>query len=386
MIDKTLMLKAKFKIAKWIVIASLGFIVLCVMSLGGAFKIQSDKDQQSNSGGTGNFNVAWNTDLPKDLVKDIKGKGQINDQIAQLAVATAIKYKQLPSIILSQYAYESMWGQSGVAQSDNNYFGITWFQGSKYPQGSARGIGGSEGGNYMKFPSAEECFNYYGYMIASQSNFNQAVGEKDPSKVLLILGRGGYASAGITESSPYFTSAMSIIESNHFKDYDKYAIDHWDKSSAIKPLGEIKSSGSGSSSGGSTASLPEIEKVLGQTVENGQCYGLTAYYVKALGGPQMMGTGHAYASMIGSDYNWSAYGFEVISNPKVSDLKAGDIFNCQGLTGYAVSEYGHTGIVIKVNSDGTYDTYEQNAERGQIVAKYTRQASSYTFTSIVRKK
>ena len=43
-------------------------------------------------------------------------------------------------------------------------------------------------------------------------------------------------------------------------------------------------------------------------------------------------------------------------------------------------------FLIKVNSDGTYDTYEQNAERGQIVAKYTRQASNYTFTSIVRKK
>ena len=69
MIDKTLMLKAKFKIAKWIVIACLGFVIICVMSLGGAFKIQSDKDQQSNSGGTGNFNVAWNTDLPKDLGK-----------------------------------------------------------------------------------------------------------------------------------------------------------------------------------------------------------------------------------------------------------------------------------------------------------------------------
>ena len=76
----------------------------------------------------------------------------------------------------------------------------------------------------------------------------------------------------------------------------------------------------------------------------------------------------------------------VIKNPKVSDLKAGDIFNCQGLSGYAVSEYGHTGICISVNSDGTYNTYEQNAEKEQLVAKYKRDASTYTLTSIVRKK
>lgn len=368
--------KAKKKLVKNVVIGFVCFLVSICMALGGAKGLKDEEDQQNDSSQT--FKVEWNTDLPKDLVKDIKGRGQISDDIAQLAVATAIKYKLLPSVILSQYAYESEWGKSLSGQNDKNYFGITWFQGSKYPKGTARGVGGSEGGNYMKFPSADECFNYYGYMVASQDNFNKAVGNKSPDEVLLILGRGGYASAGITKNSPYFTSCMSIIDSNKFKEYDEYAIKNWDKSSAIKS--------GGSSSNGTSDGLPEIEKILGRRVHNGQCYGLTAYYAEKLGGPKMMGSGHFYASQIGTDYNWEAYGFEVIKNPKVSDLKAGDIFNCQGLSGYAVSEYGHTGICISVNSDGTYNTYEQNAEKGQLVAKYKRDASAYTLTSIVRKK
>ena len=73
---------------------------------------------------------------------------------------------------------------------------VSWLS---LPQGSARGIGGSEGGFYMKFPNLKACYDYYGFMVASQSNFNQCVGNKDPGSCLLILGRGGYAAAGITE-------------------------------------------------------------------------------------------------------------------------------------------------------------------------------------------
>ena len=105
-------------------------------------------------------------------------------------------------------------------------FGITWFPGCPYPQGSARGIGGSEGGFYMKFPNLKACYDYYGFMVASQSNFNQCVGNKDPGSCLLILGRGGYAAAGITEGSPYYRGAMSIITSYNLTEYDTFAIKH----------------------------------------------------------------------------------------------------------------------------------------------------------------
>ncbi|QPQ16998.1 glucosaminidase domain-containing protein (plasmid) [Enterococcus faecium] len=44
-----------------------------------------------------------------------------------------MKYKLLPSVILSQYGYESAFGTSASARNDLNYFGITWFDGCLFP-------------------------------------------------------------------------------------------------------------------------------------------------------------------------------------------------------------------------------------------------------------
>ncbi len=129
-----------------------------------------------------------------------------------------------------------------------------------------------------------------------------------------------------------------------------------------------------------------LEEVLGQTVNNGQCYGASAYYVEKLGGPQMMGTGHMFASEIGNDYDWSAYGWTVIKNPSYSDIKAGDVINF-GQGGNATSVYGHTGIIASVDGNGKYTCYEQNSEQGEIVGKYARQWGQEfpVVTSVVRK-
>ncbi len=207
-----------------------GFIAPLFLILGLLFfvaTLSSDEDTPpvEEVSASGSFAGEFTGKVP--IFKEIKGSGLIPDEIAQLAVGVAVKYKLLPSVIISQWAYESEWGRSYVAKNDINYFGITWFQGAPFPKGSARGVGGSEGGNYVKFASTEESFDYYGYMVATQSNFNASVNNKSPSDVLLILGRGGYAAAGITESSPYFTGAMDIIKNNDLTKYDKFAIDKW---------------------------------------------------------------------------------------------------------------------------------------------------------------
>lgn len=131
-----------------------------------------------------------------------------------------------------------------------------------------------------------------------------------------------------------------------------------------------------------------LEAVMGQTINGGQCYGLTAYYVEKLGGPQMMGSGHMFAGAIGSDYDWEKFGWKVIFNPKASDIKAGDVINWPGGEALSPGIYGHTGIITSVEKDGKFTTYEQNAEQGQICAKYNRQwGKEFTkVASIVRKK
>jgi len=138
---------------------------------------------------------------------------------------------------------------------------------------------------------------------------------------------------------------------------------------------------------GSTGSINSLDGVLGQTINGGECYGLTAYYVTMLGGPQLMGSNKWYASQIGTDYDWASYGWEVILNPSYGDVRAGDVINFAP-GGYAITEYGHTGIVASVDGNGQLTIYEQNGEKGRIAVKYTRQwGKEYPITtSLVRKK
>lgn len=307
------------------------------------------------------------------MFSEIKGTGNIPDEIAQLAVGTAVKYRLLPSVILSQWAYESMWGRSQSAQNDTNFFGITWFDGCPFPKGSSRGIGGSEGGWYMKFPNKMASFSYYGHMVASQSNFNACVGNKNPGECLLILGRGGYAAAGITIGSPYYINCMDIINKNNLTQYDEFAIQKW---GTLGETGVPLPAGKGD--------LSILEAVVGKHINNGECYGLTAYYVQKLGGPQMMGSGFLYAEKIGTDYNWEKYGWKAVVDPKLSDIQSGDVINWYGGGNVFRGPYGHTGIVIKVEGDQIY-TYEQNAGQGRICAKYVRAYNLSKISSIVRK-
>lgn len=200
------------------------FLILAIVfSLTGAFG--TEEEGSSTTGSEGEYTGIYTEDIPS--FPEIKGTGNVPDEIAQLAVGSAVKYHLLPSVIISQWAYESEWGHSVSAKNDNNFFGITWFEGCLFPKGSARGVGGSEGGNYMKFPNKKAAFSYHGYMIASQTNFNACVGNKSSDECLLTLGRGGYAAAGISINSPYFTGCMSIIKSNNLTQYDAFAIKNW---------------------------------------------------------------------------------------------------------------------------------------------------------------
>lgn len=218
--------RTKRRLFLWLFGTSAGLLTLLITVFVTLFLILAagsidNSDSGSSSGGEA-FTGEYSEGLP--IYKEIKGKGPFSDEIAQYAVGAAVKYKLLPSVILSQYGYESAFGTSLSAKNDLNFFGITWFDGCLFPKGTARGI---EGGWYMKFPNSKAAFSYYGFMVATQSNFNACVGNKSPGASLLILGRGGYAAAGITEDSAYYKNCMSIINSNQLTEYDEFAIKHW---------------------------------------------------------------------------------------------------------------------------------------------------------------
>ncbi len=81
--------------------------------------------------------------------------------------------------------------------------------------------------------------------------------------------------------------------------------------------------GQAGSNGGTNGDIAILEAVLNKSLYNGECYGLTAYYVDQMGGPRLMGSGFMYAWKIGHDYNWAAHGWEVIFNPKYEQLRPG---------------------------------------------------------------
>ncbi|WP_423374009.1 phage tail spike protein [Melissococcus plutonius] len=146
-----------------------------------------------------------------------------------------------------------------------------------------------------------------------------------------------------------------------------------------------------------TAGLKHLESLMGHTVGNGQCYAASAEYSGYLGGCGL-GAGTKYgfshvvgdtssAADIGSSYDWKAVGCKVIFNPSYNQLVTGAIVNIkrsgQWGTGWTVDAvYGHTGIIYGL-SGGKIQTYEQNAEQGQIIAKYNRIYFNSSIASIV---
>ncbi|EHA7756792.1 CHAP domain-containing protein [Enterococcus faecalis] len=145
------------------------------------------------------------------------------------------------------------------------------------------------------------------------------------------------------------------------------------------------------------AGIEHLETLMGKWLGNGQCYAVPAEYSGFMGGCGL-GAGTIYgfshvigdtssAADIGEAYDWNAVGWRVIQNPTYQDLVVGAIVNIrrggQWGTGWTVDpEYGHTGVIYGLNN-GRIQTIEQNAEQGQIVAKYDRLYFANSIQSIV---
>ena len=145
------------------------------------------------------------------------------------------------------------------------------------------------------------------------------------------------------------------------------------------------------------AGIEHLETLMGKWLGNGQCYAVPAEYSGFMGGcglgaRTIYGFSHVIgdtssAADIGEAYDWNAVGWRVIQNPTYQDLVVGAIVNIrrggQWGTGWTVDPtYGHTGVIYGLNN-GRIQTIEQNAEQGQIVAKYDRLYFANSIQSIV---
>ncbi|MHA2701148.1 glucosaminidase domain-containing protein [Streptococcus agalactiae] len=293
---------------------------------------------------------------------DIKYYGHtIKKANVQAIINYAVHYNILPSGIITQLYLESFWGDSTVGRRDNNWSGMTGGaqtrpSGVKVTTGMARPA--NEGGSYMHYASVDDFLKDYTYLLAKQGIYN-VVGKKNLADYTKGLFRAGgakydYAAAGYQS----YTNLMTNIR-NGINKVTGNILDTIDKlwQTPVKPITAVNVARRATKT---IQAINEATKLKGRRIGSGQCYALSGWYAKKLDGAWIdssiggirgrIGGGMA-AALIGTDYNWGAYGWKVDKSPNAGNLKAGGIYNVRANRGapFYTTGWGHTGIIKSVS-------------------------------------
>lgn len=293
---------------------------------------------------------------------DLKYYGHtIKKANVQAIINYAVQYNILPSGIITQLYLESFWGDSTVGRRDNNWSGMTGGaqtrpSGVKVTTGMARPA--NEGGSYMHYASVDDFLKDYTYLLAKQGIYN-VVGKKNLADYTKGLFRAGgakydYAAAGYQS----YTNLMTNIR-NGINKVTGNILDTIDKlwQTPIKPITAVNVARRATKT---IQALNEATRLKGRRIGSGQCYALSGWYAKKLDGAWIdssiggirgrIGGGMA-AALIGTDYNWGAYGWKLDRSPNAGNLQAGGIYNVKANFGapFYTTQWGHTGIIKSVS-------------------------------------
>ncbi|HGI3708181.1 TPA: glucosaminidase domain-containing protein [Streptococcus agalactiae] len=293
---------------------------------------------------------------------DLKYYGHtIKKANVQAIINYAVQYNILPSGIITQLYLESFWGDSTVGKRDNNWAGMsggaqTRPSGVKVTTGMARPE--NEGGTYMHYASVDDFLKDYTYLLAKQGIYN-VVGKKNIADYTKGLFRAGgakydYAAAGYQS----YTNLMTNIR-NGINKVTGNILDTIDKlwQTPVQPITAVNVARRATKT---MQALNEATRLKGRRIGSGQCYALSGWYAKKLDGAWIdssiggirgrIGGGMA-AALIGTDYNWGAYGWKVDKSPNARNLKAGGIYNVRANRGapFYTTGWGHTGIIKSVS-------------------------------------
>uniref|UniRef100_UPI003F68DCB8 phage tail spike protein n=1 Tax=Streptococcus pluranimalium TaxID=82348 RepID=UPI003F68DCB8 len=324
------------------------------------------------------------------------GGNTLSKDVINTLLKYCVEYKVLPSGVISQLYVESFWGKSNVARVDRNWGGLTWTGTGSRPsgvtvtRGSARPA--NEGGYYMRFANLTDYFKDYMYLIAKQGLY-AVVGKKtidDYTKGLFRVGgaKYDYAAAGYSHYIALMRDVRNGLNKNNnsaMDKLDKLASEGYSNTStAPKTAMTVNTLASKTKS-----VLNELNGLKGRRIGSGQCYAIPAWYAMKLGGPWLGGgvtngfrgliKGGMAAGLIGDDYNWKQFGWQVVRPKKVSDIIPGAIANikinhsgAQIVTG----PWGHT-VVVKAVSGNTVTVLEQNYANRQFLEERNYTASTY---------
>ncbi|MFS5429812.1 phage tail protein [Streptococcus agalactiae] len=293
---------------------------------------------------------------------DLKYYGHtIKKANVQAIINYAVQYNILPSGIICQLYLESFWGDSTVGKRDNNWSGMsggaqTRPSGVKVTTGMARPA--NEGGTYMHYASVDDFLKDYTYLLAKQGIYN-VVGKKNIADYTKGLFRAGgakydYAAAGYQSYTNLMTNirnGINKVTGNILNTIDKL----WQ--TPVQPITAVNVARRATKT---IQALNEATRLKGRRIGSGQCYALSGWYAKKLDGAWIdssiggirgrIGGGMA-AALIGTDYNWGAYGWKVDKSPNAGNLKAGGIYNVRANRGapFYTTGWGHTGIIKSVS-------------------------------------
>ncbi|HEN4311914.1 TPA: phage tail protein [Streptococcus agalactiae] len=320
---------------------------------------------------------------------DIKYYGHtIKKANVQSIINYAVQYNILPSGIICQLYLESLWGDSAVGKRDNNWAGIsggaqTRPSGVKVTTGMARPP--SEGGAYMHYASVDDFLKDYTYLLAKQGLYN-VVGKKniaDYTKGLFRVGgaKDDYAAAGYQHYISTMTSirnGINKVSGNILNTIDTL----WQ--TPVQPITAVNVARRATKT---MQALNEATRLKGRRIGSGQCYALSGWYAKKLDGAWIdssiggirgrIGGGMA-AALIGTDYNWGAYGWKLDRSPNAGNLQAGGIYNVKANFGapFYTTQWGHTGIIKSV-SKTRVTVLEQNFVGRMYVVENSYEINSF---------
>lgn len=320
---------------------------------------------------------------------DLKYYGHtIKKANVQAIINYAVQYNILPSGIITQLYLESFWGDSTVGKRDNNWAGMsggaqTRPSGVKVTTGMARPA--NEGGTYMHYASVDDFLKDYTYLLAKQGIYN-VVGKKNIADYTKGLFRAGgakydYAAAGYQSYTNLMTNirnGINKVTGNILNTIDKL----WQ--TPVQPITAVNVARRATKT---MQALNEATRLKGRRIGSGQCYALSGWYAKKLDGAWIdssvggirgrIGGGMA-AALIGTDYNWGAYGWKLDRSPNAGNLQAGGIYNVKANFGapFYTTVWGHTGIIKSV-SKTRVTVLEQNFAGRMYVVENSYEINSF---------
>lgn len=158
---------------------------------------------------------------PAPTGTSVDSREEFIEAVADEAVKFQEEYGITPSVTIAQAILESNWGQSGLAQNEQNYFGIKGsadspqYQTQEYEEDWVEREAG-----FRSYASLEESVEDYAQLLAEGTGWNQdlyqAVIEADHyEEAARALQEAGYAT-----DPDYSNKVISLIERHELDRYD----------------------------------------------------------------------------------------------------------------------------------------------------------------------